>query len=42
MNHTAKYGHSSGKKTVSGGFNPANMNAFIFAGSKRKRKKKRR
>lgn len=34
----SKYGHSSGKRTVSGGFKTANMNAFIFAGTKKKRK----
>lgn len=37
-----KYGHSSGKKTVSGGFKTANMNKFIFAGSKKRRKKVKR
>lgn len=42
MNNMTKYGSSHGKRTVSGGFKKANMNKFIFAGTKRKRTTKRR
>lgn len=33
-----RHSHSSGKQRISGGFKRGNMNAFIFAGGKRKRK----
>lgn len=33
-----RYSHSGGKQRVSGGCKPGNMNAFIFAGGKKKRK----
>ena len=37
-----KYSHSSGKKQASAGFKNGNMSKFIFAGSKKRRKKVRR
>lgn len=37
-----KYSHSSGKIRVSGGYKPGNMNAFVFAGGKKKQKRIKR
>ena len=37
-----RYSHSSGKYRVSGGFKRGNMNAFIYAGTKKKRKVKKK
>nr|WP_255351364.1 hypothetical protein [Dorea sp. D27] len=34
-----KHSHNGGKQKISGGFKPGNMNAFIFAGGKNKRKR---
>jgi len=41
MAQSLKYS-SSGRRKVSGGFKSGNMNKFIFAGTKRKRKKVKR
>ena len=41
MARTLKYG-SSGRRKVSAGFKRGNMGRFIFAGTKRKRKKVRK
>ena len=40
MNHTTKYGHSSGKEKLSGGVKPGNMNAFMYSRNKRKKNSK--
>lgn len=42
MGKSYKHSHNSGKQRVSGGFRQANMNAFIFAGTKRKHRKIKR
>ncbi|MCU0079314.1 hypothetical protein [Extibacter muris] len=34
-----KHSHNGGKQRVSGGFKPGNMNAFIFAGGRKKSKR---
>lgn len=38
MFNQSKYSNNGGKQRVSGGFKQGNMNEFIFAGGKKKRK----
>lgn len=42
MSNLKNRGHSSEKGTMSDGLKKANMNKFMFAGSKKKRKKLRK
>lgn len=41
MSNLEKYGHSSEKGIMSCGLKKANMNKFVFAGSKKKKLRKR-
>lgn len=39
MAQDVKHSYSGGKTRMSGGFKAGNMNAFIYSGTKKKRKK---